>query len=95
MTSSERWRALLSRFDPAKTTVRAFCRTHSINEHSFYQWRKKLREQPQQASPVSFKLVETSARTEARWLEIVLTSGVMLRVPCEEAVLRVVIAALG
>ena len=40
------WQQLIESFDPERTTIAEFCRQHRISGTSFYQWRRKLRDQP-------------------------------------------------
>lgn len=98
---SQYWRAVISGYDPKKSTVRAYCRQHDVNEHSFHAWRKRLRAEDQ---PVTFKLVEKNSTPKKKrgqqpspsavTIEVVLHDGaVLLRVPCEEVALRIVLAA--
>jgi hypothetical protein len=62
-----------------------------LGEHSFYQWRKRLRSE----GPVSFALVEerkaARAEREPGMLELALNGGERLRIPCEEAALELVL----
>lgn len=106
---SQYWRAVISGYDPKKSTVRAYCRAQEVNEHSFHAWRKRLRDQDPKPSPVTFKLVENTATPEkkksvqqpptqaaAACIEVVLNNGTaLLRVPCEESALRIVLAAMA
>lgn len=62
----EFWRQFVPRQEQSGMPVRAFCRQHGANEHSFYQWRKRLAAE----LPVRFALVETQAR-EAAELELI------------------------
>lgn len=74
--------------------MRAFCRQHRTSEHSFYQWRKRLREQ----LPMKFALVETSrsAPSGVAAVEVMLTSGERLRIVpgVDAATLRLVLSVL-
>ncbi len=75
-------------------TVRPFCRGRGVGEHSFYQWRKRLRENEK----VRFALLETKVTSaEARAaLELVLSSGERLRISngVDAATLRLVLDTL-
>jgi len=61
-------------------SVQRFCDAQGLTEQSFYQWRKRLREQ----QPMRFALVETgTARRQTATepdLELVLASGERLRI---------------
>jgi hypothetical protein len=74
--------------------VRAFSKQRRISEHSFYQWRKRLREQ----LPMKFALVETSrsAPGGVAAVEVMLASGERLRIApgMDAATLRLVLSVL-
>lgn len=36
------WRRVIDGFDPARTTVRAWCAQQGVSEPSFYAWRREL-----------------------------------------------------
>lgn len=71
--------------------MRAFSKQHRTSEHSFYQWRKRLREQ----LPMKFALVETNRSAPAA-VEVMLTSGERLRIApgIDAATLRLVLSVL-
>jgi hypothetical protein len=72
----------------------ALCSASTISldaEHAFYGWRQRLRVE----TPVTFALVETKQRAnEAVFIEVVLTQGDRLRIPGDEATLRLVLGVL-
>jgi len=77
-------------------SVKQFCQEQGLTDHSFYAWRKRLREQ----GPVRFALVESRGPGQ-EWpaenlLELVLTTGERLRIGAgvDGATLRTVVAAL-
>ena len=74
--------------------MRAFSKQHRTSEHSFYQWRKRLREQ----LPMKFALVETSRSAPAgvAAVEVMLTTGERLRIMpgVDAATLRLVLSVL-
>lgn len=77
-TKREYWSKRIAEQEASGQTVRPFCRERGIGEHSFYQWRKRLRE----TMPVRFALLDpkpTSVSTEPAF-ELVLTSGERLRI---------------
>ena len=59
----ELWRRRIKRFAAANMTVAQFCRSEGISQPSFYQWKRTIRQMPQQAeSPaVSFRPVRVTA----------------------------------
>ena len=77
--------------------MKRFCQEHGVREHSFYYWRKRLREQQQ---PMRFALIERGrAEPQAAnhvGLELVLTTGERLRIGAgvDATTLRTVLAAL-
>ena len=78
--------------------MRTFCREAQVNEHAFYNWRKKLREGPEKG-PVRFALVEAGGGRPARpagAIELTLATGERLRIEpgTEAATVRMVLAAL-
>ena len=81
--------------DAGGQSVRQFCGECGIGEHSFYWWRKRLRDSGQ----VQFALVETTpagAAGQTSALELVLNSGEQLRIGKEvdAATLRLVLEAV-
>ena len=94
-TKREYWRRLINEQETAGVSVRQFCRKLGVGEHSFYLWRKRLRE----SEPVRFALVETAGvQTEAGppELELVLVTGERLRIGAgvDAAALRTVLEIL-
>ena len=94
-TRREYWGKVVAGQEASGQSVRQFCGERGIGEHSFYWWRKQLRE----SGPVRFALIETtpaspSCATSA--LELVLTSGERLRIGREvdAATLRLVLEAV-
>ena len=56
----EYWRGWVAEQERTNQPVRAFCRERRIGEHSFYLWRRRLREAAC-LEPVRFALVERRA----------------------------------
>jgi hypothetical protein len=78
-TRRKYWSKLIAEQEASGLKVRPFCRERGLGEHSFYQWRKRLRGN----SAVQFALLETrpaNAADTASALELVLTSGERLRI---------------
>jgi transposase-like protein len=87
----ELWRQRLAEQEKSGRLVSVFCREQSLNEATFYAWRKRLI----QETPVSFALVETKASAEpAPPIELLLTGGERLRIPCDASMLKMVLAVL-
>jgi hypothetical protein len=87
----EGWTQRVADQEQSGLSVRAYCKQQGLGEHSFYQWRKRLRTE----EPVSFALVEERKAAwtakEPRMLELALNGGERLRIPCEEAALELVL----
>jgi transposase-like protein len=94
-TTREYWSRQIAEQEASGQAVRACCRERDIGEHSFYQWRKRLREDP---TPVRFALLETKAAGSElpAALELVLTTGERLLIGngVNAAVLRLVLDAV-
>lgn len=88
----EEWRQRIEGQEQSGVSIRAYCKQHGLGEHSFYSWRQRLRAE----QPVGFALVETrpARREERQAIELVLGGGERLRIPCEEAALRMVLQVL-
>jgi transposase-like protein len=87
----EEWRQRIAEQEASCQSVLAFCRSHNLNHYTFYNWRKRIREQP-----VTFALVETkpTATPLTGQIEFVLASGDLIRVASDAATLRLVLNAL-
>ena len=90
----EHWREVIGEQRQSGLTIRAYCRQHQVPEHSFYMWRKTLR---QEAEPVRFALIETAIPAAPAPLELILGSGHILRIGpgVDAATLRTVFGALS
>ena len=88
----EVWRQRIADQEKSGRPVSVFCREQSLSEATFFAWRQRLKNQE---TPVSFALVETKAAAEtAPPIELILTSGELLRIPCEASMLKMVLAVL-
>jgi transposase-like protein len=75
-------------------SIRDFCEQRGISVHSFYSWRRRLR----QKEPVQFALLKTVAGKEPRSpVELFLPGGERLSISIgvDAATLRIVLDALG
>ena len=87
----ETWRQRVAEQEQSGLSVRGYCEQHGMAEHSFYFWRRRMRED----RPVSFALVAAKpVNNETQAIELVLAEGDRLRIPCEEAALRTVLRVL-
>jgi transposase-like protein len=93
-TKREYWGKRIAEQERSGQAVRPFCRERGIGEHSFYQWRKRLR----QSETVRFALLESRAPSGdmTAAMELVLTSGEPLRIgnQVNAATLRLVLDAV-
>ena len=90
---ADHWCALIAEQERSGQSVRAFCQQHEVNEHSFYQWRKRLATQ----APMKFALVQTEAPVSGEsGLELMLGNGERLRIASgfDAATLRAVLGVL-
>ena len=87
----EEWRERIAQQEASCQSVPAFCRNHNLNQYTFYNWRKRMRERP-----VTFALVETmpTPTPVTGQIEFVLASGDLIRVASDAATLRLVLSAL-
>jgi hypothetical protein len=87
----ELWQQRIVEQEKSGGSIRAYCKGIGIPEHAFYGWRQRLRAE----MPVTFALVETKQPTkEAVLIEVVLAQGDRLRIPGDEATLRLVLGVL-
>ena len=94
-TKRRYWTKLIAEQEASGQRARPFCREHGIGEHSFYHWRRRLR----QDGKVRFALLGTAAPVAAcadAALELVLRSGERLRIgnQVDAATLRMVLEAV-
>jgi transposase-like protein len=75
------WREVVAAWQESGRSVRAFCRSRGLQEASFYAWRRTLQQRDQQHSATpQAKFVPVRVVPDAL-LEIVLPSGLLVRVP--------------
>ena len=88
----ELWRQRIAEQESSGQSIRTYCRERELKEPAFYCWRRLLRKQN---TPVRFALVETKPAVETPpLLELLLASGDRLRIPCDAATLKLVLAVL-
>lgn len=96
----EAWRRRLREFDRGDSSVGAFCGRLGVSPATFYQWKRKLRQEMARsdagsrpaASAVSFIPIEITGRPS---VEVQLANGVRVLVPShDQAAIRTVIDAL-
>lgn len=77
------WRDGIERRQQSGLTVAEFCGLEGVSTASYYNWRKRLREQEASAAP--FVPVSVTS-TQPGCLGIVLTGGEVIRVPDRTAI---------
>jgi hypothetical protein len=88
----ELWRERIAQQETSGQSIPAYCRERGLKEHAFYWWRRRLREQ---GTAVRFALVEAKRAEETfAPIELVLSSGDLLRIPHNAATLKLVLAVL-
>lgn len=86
LAKQAKWLATVQRWQRSRLSVREFCRQHQVNEASFYEWRRVLRErgllaEPARAKTSAFVRVSTPLVEPAdNAIEVVLHQGRLLRV---------------
>lgn len=76
-----RWRDLFAQWQRSNQTVRAFCHEHHVSEASFYSWRGELARRDQEAATARTPTFVAVQVVPNATIEVVLPSGVVLRVP--------------
>jgi len=76
-----RWRGILAAFGRSGLSVRAFCRARSISEPSFYSWRRELARRDRVVAKSAMPAFVPVTVVPSAVIEVVLPSGVMVRVP--------------
>ena|SRR5579862_4200629 len=91
------WREAIAAWQESEQSISAFCSSRRLSEASFYSWRRTLRERGLQptAAPRPPILVPVRVLADAV-LEIVLPTGVVLRVPvgADADAVAILVAAL-
>ena len=94
-----RWRDLIGRWQRCGLTIRDFCGAEEIAEASFYAWRREIaRRDHAQAKTIPATPNFVPIRiTPVATIEVVLTTGVIVRVPVgtDPAAVAQLVAALG
>ncbi len=94
-SKAEVWQELVLRQKKSGLTVQAFCQQQGVSGWSFYQWRKRLAQNP---PPVRFALVETreTSQQSTAGVELWLSGGDRLQIApgIDAATLRTVVAVL-
>jgi transposase-like protein len=90
------WREILAAWQESGQSIRAFCADRGVSEASFFAWRRTLRQRDRQAPPAPPKFVPLHLLADAV-LEVVLPSGVVIRVPpgADALLVAALVAALG
>jgi hypothetical protein len=95
LSKADQWRARIAEQAHSGLTVKEFCKQQGVSDHSFYFWRKRLRDD----QPVRFALVDREVIYRdgmGAGLEVILTGGERLRIGAgvDAAMLRMVLTVL-
>ena len=97
-TVRQAWLDRLSRFATAGVSTAQFCASEGVSVASFYQWKRRLDQPTQpQAADATPRLVPVRLHAAPSPLELVLPSGVVVRVrpDTDPAALAVLLRLLG
>lgn len=102
VATREVWMDRLARFPASGLTVAQFCAIEAVSLPSFYFWKRRLAAETQattqqDASERGPRLLPVRLQPAAPAVELVLTTGAVLRLPpgCDLTWVRSLIAALG
>jgi transposase len=99
----ELWMDRLARFPASGLTVAQFCAIEAVSLHSFYFWKRRLANEAQAATTQDPsgdrgpRLLPVRLQPAAPAVELVLTTGVVLRLPpgCDLTWVRSLVTVLG
>jgi hypothetical protein len=99
-TKEATWRRHVAEHAQGELTVRAYCATHGLAEHSFYWWRRRLTRRAAEPSPTFVPVhlkTELPAGRPGGQVEIVLTGDLRVRLsgPVDRQMLTDVLAVLS
>ena len=94
LAKEQLWRGLLQEWKLSEKSVRAFCAERGLDETKFYCWRRTIAKRDGSYTPSeragkssdqapAFVPVEVKAPVAAATLEVVVSSGRVIRVPAE------------
>jgi transposase-like protein len=93
-SARDQWRERIAEQARSGLSIKQFCKDRGVAEHSFYAWRRRLRE----TGPVRFALVDRGGGPHVpEWnLELTLLNGERLRISAgvDAVMLRAVLEAL-
>jgi hypothetical protein len=92
------WRRCLAEQRASGLSIRAYCQGRSLNEHSFYSWRRTIAQRDRQSAPafLPVAVVSTPGQSPHSPIDIGLADGRRIRVRsgCDRALLADVLAIL-
>jgi transposase len=97
------WMDRLARFPASGLTVAQFCASEAVSQHSFYFWKRRLAAETQATTPQDPsrergpRLLPVRLQPAAPAVELVLTTGTVLRLPpgCDLTWVRSLVTVLG
>ena len=90
--TGEKWRRRIAEQRESGLSIAAYCRRHDLTQVSFHYWKRRLRDEPAKAGPARF--LPVSVLDSAVSVSIERPDGLVLRVPCDERALRIVLRIL-
>jgi transposase-like protein len=92
---AEVWRRRVAEQRRGGLSIAAYCLRHGLSEASFYYWKRKFRDEPAaDRSPARATFLPIAVAETNGSIEIVRPDGLVLRVPCDERVLRMTLGVL-
>lgn len=90
------WRKVIREASQSGLSVREFCRRHKLKESQFYIWQRRLKKSRTDQDSATFALVSEEPGAIAAGLELVLKSGMRIRIGrgVDAATLRTVLATV-
>ena len=94
--SVEQWRVWFAEFDQSDLTVQQFCDLKGTTANTYYNWRRRLQEQPavEDSSQHSGQPSFVSVKLASPLVEIELGDGTVARVPNDRQSLRPILEVL-
>jgi transposase-like protein len=90
--TAEKWRRRIAEQRESELSIAAFCRRHGLTQVSFHYWKRRLRDEP--ATPAPSRFLPISVIDSALSVTIERPDGLVLRVPCDERALGLVLRVL-
>jgi transposase-like protein len=90
--AAKQWARRLAQQQESGLSIAAFCRRHDLSQVTFHYWKRRFRSEP--ARPVGNRFLPISVIDSGLSISIERPNGLVLRVPCDERALRLVLRVL-